>query len=199
MPIVAVILVLLLVALLGKAKESAGPLEPEQPSSVEKDLCKLPLYRVSKRDISTFWNRISPYEKTIWDTSKKFGVDYYLVLAVIWTESSGNPGALRKENGFYSYGLMQITYNAAKDVGFADRVELLMDPDTNILYGTKYLALKLSEWKNPVLAIAAYNAGTRRVKSWIERGLALEDFPNWEYVKRVASYYCTLSGIVPAR
>ena len=190
MLVLIVILLILLVLL--SSRERATTL-PSPKEHIEDDLCKLPLLKVTRNDTSTLWNRTLKYEEVVWDISQELGVDYYLVFAIIWTESSGRENVKRKEDSFYSYGLMQITLNAARDVGFRGGWRELMEPRTNIYYGTRYLSKLLSEWRNPVLAVAAYNAGTRRVKEWLGKGLKVEEFPNYRYIRRVASYYCILA------
>ena len=42
----------------------------------------------------------------------------------------------------------------------------LDDPAVNIQLGTRFLAGLLREFSDPRLAIAAYNAGPRRVREW---------------------------------
>jgi soluble lytic murein transglycosylase len=71
----------------------------------------------------------------------------------------------------------------------------LMDPESNITLGTTYLGNMLRRFgNNPVLAAAAYNAGPRRVSTWLptERQLPadvwIDSMPFREtrrYVRRV--------------
>jgi soluble lytic murein transglycosylase len=44
--------------------------------------------------------------------------------------------------------------------------ELLDDPRTNLDIGTAFLAGLLQEFKDPRLALAAYNAGPARLRQW---------------------------------
>ena len=120
---------------------------------------------------------------------KKYRVPVPVIIATISTESSGNSRAYRYEPAFYdnyiknkklwknnpyynepkrisaSYGLMQILYTTAYDVGFRGKPEDLYDPETNIDAGAAYIAssfqVKNHGWDPPKIA-CAYNAGSVR-------------------------------------
>ena len=96
--------------------------------------------------------------------ARKEGIDPDLVRAIILTESGGNPYAYRKEIGkpYESIGLMQVTLQAARDVGFRGRKEDLFDPFTNIEVGVKYLKKMINRF-GLYYGIAAYNAGPGNV------------------------------------
>ena len=102
----------------------------------------------------------------IYTAARKYDVDPDLIKAIIMTESSGRPNAIRHEwNGYDSIGLMQVTIPAARDVGYTGDESGLFNPITNIEYGTKYLKHLLDEFNgNMYLAVAAYNAGAYNVK-----------------------------------
>ena len=59
-----------------------------------------------------------------------------LVHRVIMRESRYNPRAVSKGN----YGMMQIKLATARGVGYTGTAEGLLDPDTNLRYGVRYLA-----------------------------------------------------------
>jgi soluble lytic murein transglycosylase len=85
----------------------------------------------------------------------------------------------------------------------------LGDPDTNVALGAHYLALLLSRFEHPAVAVAAYNAGPRPVAEWAtaRRGMPIdawvESIPYREtrqYVKIVLSewdVYRALAGEPP--
>jgi len=55
----------------------------------------------------------------------------------------------------------------------------LFDPQTNIVLGTHYIATQLRHFDNNlVFALAAYNAGPHRVRTWRQRwpGLPMDEF-----------------------
>lgn len=64
------------------------------------------------------------------------GVPEHLVHRVIRIESRGNAAAANAGN----YGLMQIRLATARGVGYSGDAAGLLDPDTNLTYGVKYLA-----------------------------------------------------------
>ncbi len=93
-----------------------------------------------------------------------------LVLAVARQESLFDPAA-RSTAG--ALGLMQLMPGTAqamsRELGedFALR-RLTRDPDFNVRLGAFYLGRQLARFDNePALALAAYNAGPRRVTEWL--------------------------------
>jgi soluble lytic murein transglycosylase len=120
-------------------------------------------------------------------------------------------GVLRQESAFMAdarssagaLGLMQLMPATAKLVARRINYPLrsdyeLLEPETNIRFGTSYLRMVLDQLGDqPVLATAAYNAGPGRVKRWTaERGhlpmdMWIETVPFREtrdYLQRVLAY-----------
>ena len=70
-------------------------------------------------------------------------------------------------------GLMQIMPATGKVIAQKLKVKFnsknqLLNPETNVAFGTKYLNMMLQKfYKQPALASAAYNAGGHRVKAWL--------------------------------
>ncbi|MCU0885540.1 MAG: lytic transglycosylase domain-containing protein [Beijerinckiaceae bacterium] len=64
------------------------------------------------------------------------GVPVPLARAVIRLESNFRPGAANKGN----YGLMQIRLGTARSLGYRGGAAGLLDANTNLTYGMKYLA-----------------------------------------------------------
>jgi len=89
--------------------------------------------------------------------SSNYEVDPLLVEAVARVESGMNPFA-RSPAG--AVGVMQLMPGTAKDMG----VKNPFDADQNIRGGAKYLHLMMKQFKDPQLALAAYNAGPGTVK-----------------------------------
>lgn len=67
--------------------------------------------------------------------SRSYNVPVDLVQRIVLRESRHNPGA---RNGPY-YGLMQIQLQTAKTMGYHGSAQGLLDADTNLKYGVKYL------------------------------------------------------------
>jgi soluble lytic murein transglycosylase-like protein len=66
----------------------------------------------------------------------EYDVPESLIRRVIVRESGYNP---RARNGPY-YGLMQIRYDTAQTMGYRGPASGLLDADTNLRYGVKYLS-----------------------------------------------------------
>jgi soluble lytic murein transglycosylase-like protein len=64
------------------------------------------------------------------------GLPIALVRQVIRRESNFNPRAVYQGN----YGLMQIRLGTARALGYRGTAEGLLDPQTNMTYGMRYLA-----------------------------------------------------------
>lgn len=120
--------------------------------------------------------------------------DIYLILAVMREESRFDNYAKSRVGAL---GLMQLMpQTASKMVKFENNNELY-NPDLNIKAGVKYLSWLLKRFRNIYHAIAAYNAGERRVVEWIKNGYKnddefVEDIPFLEtrnYVKKVIRSY----------
>jgi soluble lytic murein transglycosylase len=96
--------------------------------------------------------------------------DPALVYAVIRQESGFDPAAI---SGAGAHGLMQLMPATARTVSRRLRTKyskrkLIADPDYNVSLGRAYLASLIDEFDGShILALAAYNAGPRRVRRWI--------------------------------
>lgn len=113
--------------------------------------------------------------------SEEYGVDKYLIYAVIKQESNFENEA-KSHKG--AKGLMQIMNDTADEIAkeLGVRGMNLYNPEININIGTKYLADLIEKYKNPKLAIAAYNAGFGNVDKWIAQGIIKEDGSNLEEI-----------------
>lgn len=91
-------------------------------------------------------------------SAQQAGVDPYLVLAVIREESRFDPTAVSPAG---AVGLMQLLASTAQGIAGAPvTLQHLTDPEDNIRYGAGYLGGMLRRFGgDPVLALAAYNAG----------------------------------------
>lgn len=80
-----------------------------------------------------------------------------------------------------SWGLMQVMYTTAAECGFPREGDWwdLLDPETNIRLGGRYLKQKCDRYGNISAAVSAYNAGIARIRP--EDG----KFQNQPYVDRV--------------
>ncbi len=99
----------------------------------------------------------SPYDPIIKRYSKTYGVPFSLARAVVKIESGFRPNARGKAG---EIGLMQVKLSTARGLGYTGSAKGLFNPDTNIRYGMKYLAMahKIGG-KTTCGTILRYNAG----------------------------------------
>ncbi len=110
------------------------------------------------------------HQKKILLKAAENNVDAALAFALIRQESAFTSDA-RSSAG--AMGLMQLMPRTAKQltpgtgIRITNRIQLI-DIDTNLKLGMKHLGKVMKRFNNnPVLALAAYNAGQARVKRWI--------------------------------
>ena len=142
-----------------------------------------------------------PYRTTVENYSARWQVDKFLTIAVMKVESNFSEAA-HSPSG--AVGLMQIMPETAAWIAYrleetpeeiACDIKNLREPETNIRYGTWYLAELEDEFNgNDVLALAAYNAGRGNVHEWMTKNHWDENFSDVDkipyvetrdYVKRV--------------
>lgn len=99
----------------------------------------------------------SRYSALIAKYAKQNGVAVELATAVIKIESNFNP---KTRGSAGEIGLMQIKPATARLMGYAGRAKGLYDPETNIKFGMKYLAMAQDLGGGPTCnTILKYNAG----------------------------------------
>lgn len=142
---------------------------------------------------------IIKYSEFIEKYSKEYDVDKYLIYACIKAESNFNEKAESKKG---AKGLMQLLDSTGKEI--AEGLDMTIDdddlfePEINIKLGTKYISKMLKKYENIELALAAYNAGSGNVDSWINSnkikadGTDVENIPFKEtnnYVRKILRDY----------
>jgi soluble lytic murein transglycosylase len=141
------------------------------------------------------------YTKQVFASCKKFDVPQALVWGVMRGES-GYREEIHSSAG--AIGLMQMipptAKKVARELSISDfKTNDLILPETNILFGVRYLKrLNKTMGGNLPLTIASYNAGPHRVQGWLKDfgGLDMDEFiehiPYLEtrnYVKKVLRNY----------
>lgn len=130
-------------------------------------------------------SEIPDYEamhKAVNKHASEFSIPKDLIYAIIQTESSFNPNARSPAN---AYGLMQVVPTSAgaevhrllKNCNSRPTSRQLLNPHTNVYFGTAYLRILLDYYFVDVentqvklgLAIAAYNMGPSRLVTLIKR------------------------------
>nr|WP_320146072.1 lytic transglycosylase domain-containing protein [uncultured Anaeromusa sp.] len=140
-----------------------------------------------------------PYRPLVETYAASRELDPMLVAAVIQAESKFKPQAVSNQG---ARGLMQmmpetaqwVAHNIGEDAFFEEH---LNEPETNIRFGTWYLASLKQEFQgNEVLMLAAYNGGRGTVRQWMRTygwNFSFQDVKaipygeTREYVERVLS------------
>lgn len=138
--------------------------------------------------------------ETVERESARNGLDPAWTFALIRAESAWQPEVRSPAN---AYGLMQLLPGTGKQMARQlglhwPGTSMLLDPQTNIRLGSRYLAQQAERFQgSPWLASAAYNAGPRPVQRWLgERAVLpadifIETIPYREtrdYVMRVLAF-----------
>jgi soluble lytic murein transglycosylase len=120
------------------------------------------------------------FDHYIAEASKKHGVSFPLVKAVIKAESDFNPRAISRKGAL---GLMQIMPENLETLQISDP----FDPWENIMGGTRYLRMMLNRFNGKLpLSLAAYNAGPTAVDHY----QSIPPFKETEnYIEKVMMYY----------
>lgn len=120
------------------------------------------------------------FHPIIVQVASRYEVDPALIKAIIMAESSYNPQAISKKG---AQGLMQLMPRTARAMGVEDS----FNPEHNINGGVRYFKKLLKQFNGDVeLALAAYNAGSRRVRQY--QGVPPIKATRY-YINKVFEYY----------
>jgi soluble lytic murein transglycosylase-like protein len=100
--------------------------------------------------------------------SREAGLDPALLYALVREESLFDPKVVSIAG---AVGLTQLLPSTAEDVARRMRRDVtdLTDPGENLALGARYFSMLNEQFGGPLRAIAAYNAGQGRVRSWERR------------------------------
>jgi soluble lytic murein transglycosylase len=146
----------------GETYQALRAIKRAVPGAMSTEISAIPL---------EYWRILfpEPWWETIKTESAKNNLDPYLVASLIRQESEFNPSVVSHAN---AYGLMQLLPSVGKSMAHEEGIEnfqthQLLDPETNIRLGTRYLHQILSRVGGVTeYALAAYNAGEERVSEW---------------------------------
>lgn len=143
-----------------------------------------PAKRVARGDVS---KRLSPYDDLIKKYAKEIGWDWRMLAAVIYQESKFSINGISPRG---AQGLMQVRPSTARVYG----VDNLLDPEQNIIAGTRFLARLSSLYRKDVsdplekmkFTLAAYNAGEGRIADCRNYAASRQiDSCKWEEVVKI--------------
>lgn len=140
-------------------------------------------------------SKSAQYDDIIDAASKEWNVDPNLLRAVAHHESGWNPNAFNvNPNGTNDQGLMQINSDTAPSLGVTDR----KDPVQSIYGAAKHISTSLDKFPGrPDLAIAAFNAGDKRVQDFVAGHGSLPVSTATKYIPSVAAHYAAYAGAAP--
>jgi soluble lytic murein transglycosylase-like protein len=148
--------------------------------SVTPTVTDLPVDEPQTVVMPSYLTRGERFHPLIVRVSREHNVDPALVKAIIMAESGYNPQAVSKVG---ARGLMQLMPGTADSLGVQD----IFDPEENVSGGVKYLKQLLNEFGGEIkLALAAYNAGSRKVKTY--KGVPPIGATH-VYINKVIQYY----------
>jgi soluble lytic murein transglycosylase-like protein len=132
---------------------------------------------------------------TIHDESRRWGLDPYLTLAVIETESTYRNEAV---SFMGARGLMQIRPFVGEELAARLRLDwdghaTLHDPVVNVTMGVYYLAQLRARFGDLTLALAGYNIGPNAVQGLLDEERQVPT----GYVRKVLASYGRLVGRAP--
>jgi len=128
--------------------------------------------------------------KLIREESQNYGLDPFLILAIIQVESEFFPRAVSPKGAM---GLMQIMPETAEfiagELGVSiDGIKSLYNPFINVRLGVYYLSMLIDRFKSVEWALHAYNAGPSFINTAnLERGIPA-------YVRKVLRFKIILES-----
>ena len=118
----------------------------------------------------------TPWKKTFTRLSGNVSINTTWVYGIARSESLFMPDV---SSGAGAIGLMQLMPATGAETARKANIRYkgrhsLVQPETNITLGTRYLAEMMARFdNNQVMATAAYNAGPHRVQRWLPKGRVL--------------------------
>ncbi len=140
-------------------------------------------------------DRIKVIANSVYEESRKYDLDYRLVLAIMKVESNFKNEAVSRRG---ARGLMQIKPSSAKIIARESGVEVkgakcLHEPEKNIKIGVSYLSKLHAMFENMVSALHAYNAGPGKVK----KPATQETAKTTSFTRKVMSEYRQITEVLP--
>ena len=120
-------------------------------------------------------------QKMIYNVSEEYGLDYRLVTAVVKKESNFTPDTISKTD---DWGLMQINSCVHSYLREKLKITDMLDPEQNVRSGCFLLKGLLDKYKDPAMALTAYNRGEGGAKKLFDKGIYTSD-----YAEKVLSFY----------
>lgn len=134
--------------------------------------------RIPSRETGLYWATRYPraYRLLVEAASRRTGIPELWVYSIMRQESRYDPGQVSHTAAL---GVMQMIVATARivgrRVGVEWEVDTFFDPGRNILFGTRYLADLLADFKGQIVfASAAYNSGAPAIRRFMKANTGLE-------------------------
>jgi len=159
--------------------------------------------------VIAFWPSIQAHA-----SSRGLAIDPYLLAAIVQVESEGNPFAARYEAGYkyiskaathaatnhtslntevelqkFSLGLCQMMGGVFRELGLTGPLPQAFDPEINLAYGAKKIAILNAKYSVLEDVISSYNGGTPRKVSG--------GYENQKYVDAVTAAMTSIKAKLP--
>lgn len=106
-------------------------------------------------------------QKVIYEASEEYGISYPLLLAMVETESSGQPNVISRTN---DYGLMQINRQNHGWLRDEHGITDFLDPSQNLKAGCIILQDLIEKYEDVHPVLMAYNMGEGGAKNQWKKG-----------------------------
>jgi soluble lytic murein transglycosylase-like protein len=136
------------------------------------DISNAKIYGWSHLDPARYDKLPTPYFSIITKAAKRFNLPVSMLYGVMMTESRFDPYDISPANAI---GLFQMIPSTGTEVAKYLKIDKfipsqLLLPENSILFGAAYLHMLFEKFgDNPILVIAAYNAGPHQVTRWLKR------------------------------
>jgi len=124
--------------------------------------------------------------RTMYDSSRRYAVDYRLVLAVMDAESNFRHDVVSDAGAI---GIMQVKSIVAREfsreVGIPFERDVLRCPHANVRFGVYYLSWLRRHYDNDYAILFAYNVGITRARQSMQRSSE----PKTWYTRKVMEEY----------
>jgi soluble lytic murein transglycosylase len=188
-------IIFLLIAI-SSAFSFSGIIAEEDDSDKAIIVSKTVQYLKGKK-ISATDERLKTIANSVYEESKKYSIDYRLILAVMKVESNFKNEAISRKG---ARGLLQVKPSLAKyiardsSLGVEEVTSLsLHEPEKNIKIGVNYLSKLIDMFENLTSALHAYNVGPSKVK----KVGALNTAPSTGFTKKVMNEYQQIIEVLP--
>lgn len=140
----------------------------------------------------------TPYNRCVNEFCNKYSIAPEEIYAIMKAETTFNPNAISPAG---AVGLMQLMPATARDTARSIKLAKydLFDPCISIQLGVKYYrSLSTDANKNPIIALAAYNAGKNKVLRWRKKQLMNDDdyFTELSPYAETRNYILTISKYI---